>query len=168
MKSWLRCMTEATLHQSAPYLSYRGYGRGSTHGPEFFQRRRFGNWVRIGRLIFNEGVASYNGDFVIHFNHPTWRDDRNDPTAMTDPCEARGVVHRRGAPGDGHDRSCPTPAVRNPRRDRLNWVNGGCRAPRRNVGFTLASRPPAPLNQTSLQCQLPTSGKPRLTTTVEP
>jgi hypothetical protein len=56
---------------------------GSTHGPEFFQRRRFGNWVRIGRLIFNEAVASYNGDFVIHFNHPTWRDDRNDPATAT-------------------------------------------------------------------------------------
>jgi len=56
---------------------------GSTHGPSFFQRRRFGNWVRIGRLIFNEAVASYNGDFVIHFNHPTWRDDRNDPSTAT-------------------------------------------------------------------------------------
>jgi hypothetical protein len=74
-------------------------GRGSTHGPEFFQRRRFGNWVRIGRLIFNEAVASYNGDFVIHFNHPTRRDDRNDPTAMTDPCEARGVVRPARRPG---------------------------------------------------------------------
>lgn len=53
---------------------------GSTHGPAFLQRRRFGSWVRIGRLIFNEAVASYNGDFIIHFNHPTWRDDRNDPS----------------------------------------------------------------------------------------
>ena len=56
---------------------------GSTHGPAFFQRRRFGNWTRIGRLVFNEAVASYNGDFVIHFNHPTWRDDRNDPSTAT-------------------------------------------------------------------------------------
>ena len=56
---------------------------GSTHGPVFFQRRRFGNWTRIGRLVFGEAVASYNGDFVIHFNHPTWRDDRNDPSTAT-------------------------------------------------------------------------------------
>jgi hypothetical protein len=56
---------------------------GSTHGPAFFQRRRFGKWTRIGRLVFNEAVASYNGDFVIHFNHPTWRDDRNDPSTAT-------------------------------------------------------------------------------------
>jgi hypothetical protein len=56
---------------------------GSTHGPAFFQRRRFGNWARIGRLVFDEAVASYNGDFVIHFNHPTWRDNRNDPSTAT-------------------------------------------------------------------------------------
>ena len=56
---------------------------GSTHGPAFFQRRNFGPWTRIGALVFEEAVASYNGDFVIHFNHPTWRDDRNDPTTAT-------------------------------------------------------------------------------------
>ncbi len=56
---------------------------GSTHGPNFFQRRHFTNWTRIGRLIFDEAVVSYNGDFVIHFTHPTWRDDRNDPSTAT-------------------------------------------------------------------------------------
>ena len=56
---------------------------GSTHGPTFFQRRSFGQWSRIGRLVFSEAVASYNGDFVIHFNHPTWRDDRDDPSTAT-------------------------------------------------------------------------------------
>lgn len=56
---------------------------GATHGPVFFQRRRFANWRRVGRLVFGEAVASYNGDFVIHFNHPTWRDDRNDPSTAT-------------------------------------------------------------------------------------
>jgi hypothetical protein len=56
---------------------------GSTHGPTFFQRRSFGQWSRIGSLVFSEAVASYNGDFVIHFNHPTWRDDRNDPSTAT-------------------------------------------------------------------------------------
>ncbi|MGC2202553.1 MAG: hypothetical protein WA633_20750, partial [Stellaceae bacterium] len=56
---------------------------GSTHGPDFFQRRKFGQWTRIGRLVFSEAVASYNGDFVIHFTHPTWRDNRNDPSTAT-------------------------------------------------------------------------------------
>jgi hypothetical protein len=56
---------------------------GSTHGRAFFQRRKFGNWTRIGRLVFGEAVASYNGDFVIHFTHPTWRVDRNDPSTAT-------------------------------------------------------------------------------------
>ena len=56
---------------------------GWTRGPNFLQRRTFGNWVRIGKLTFDSAVASYNGDFVIHFNHPTWRDDRNDPSTAT-------------------------------------------------------------------------------------
>lgn len=62
---------------------------GSTRGPEFFQRRTFSGWTRIGRLVFGEAVASYNGDFVIHFNHPTWRDDRNDPSTATRVNERR-------------------------------------------------------------------------------
>ena len=43
------------------------------------QRWKFDDWQRIGRIEFSEAVASYNGDFVIHFHHPTWRSDRNDP-----------------------------------------------------------------------------------------
>ena len=43
------------------------------------QRWRFNNWKHIGRIEFTEAVASYNGDFVIHFAHPGWRSDRNDP-----------------------------------------------------------------------------------------
>jgi hypothetical protein len=31
----------------------------------------------------HRAVASYNGDFVIHFRHPTWRDDQNDPASAT-------------------------------------------------------------------------------------
>ena len=53
---------------------------GSTRGLPFFQRRSFKNWRRIGRMVFDNAVASYNGDFVIHFSHPTWRNDRNDPS----------------------------------------------------------------------------------------
>jgi len=56
---------------------------GTTRGPNFFQRRTFSNWRRIGRMTFDNAVASYNGDFVIHFTHPTWRDDVNDPSTGT-------------------------------------------------------------------------------------
>ncbi|HEY1192105.1 MAG TPA: hypothetical protein VGE74_31040, partial [Gemmata sp.] len=52
---------------------------GYTTGPAIYQRRIISNWKPIGRLTFTEAVASYNGDFVIHFHHPAWRTDRNDP-----------------------------------------------------------------------------------------
>ncbi|MBP3960050.1 hypothetical protein J8F10_32890 [Gemmata sp. G18] len=52
---------------------------GYTRGPAFYQRRTISNWKRIGRLVFTEAVTSYNGDFVVHFHHPGWRTDRNDP-----------------------------------------------------------------------------------------
>ena len=56
---------------------------GVTVGTRVRERRTFSNWRRIGRLVFDDAVASYNGDCVIHFNHPTWRDDRNDPSTAT-------------------------------------------------------------------------------------
>jgi hypothetical protein len=56
---------------------------GQTSGPAFFQRRSFRNWRRIGTITFDAAAASYNGDFVIHFHHPTWRSDRNDPSTST-------------------------------------------------------------------------------------
>ena len=37
------------------------------------------DWRQIGTVTFHDAVASYNGDFVIHFHHPHWREDRNDP-----------------------------------------------------------------------------------------
>src|SRR5205823_6689226 len=46
---------------------------GQTYGPDPFQRRYFQNWRRIGTLTFDDAAASYNGDFVLHFHHPTWR-----------------------------------------------------------------------------------------------
>lgn len=55
---------------------------GSTHG-KISQTVRFSNWRRIGQITFYNGVISYNGDFVLHFNHPTWRNDRNDPATAT-------------------------------------------------------------------------------------
>jgi len=56
---------------------------GATHGLPILERRTFSDWRRIGKITFQRAVASYNGDFVIHFNHPTWREDRNDPSTAT-------------------------------------------------------------------------------------
>jgi hypothetical protein len=50
---------------------------------KLLSRRRIQTWKQIGRIVFNEAVASYNGDFVLHFQHPRWRDDRNDPNSAT-------------------------------------------------------------------------------------
>jgi hypothetical protein len=57
--------------------------QGRTTGPGFRQRRTFQGWRPIGSLTFDNAVISYNGDSVIHFNHPTWRQDRNDPATAT-------------------------------------------------------------------------------------
>jgi hypothetical protein len=56
---------------------------GETTGPDFRQRRTFRNWRSIGTIKFDTAAASYNGDHVIHFNHPTWRRDRNNPATAT-------------------------------------------------------------------------------------
>src|SRR3954468_23316976 len=56
---------------------------GVTSGAPFRVRRTFRNWKRIGTLTFDNAVVSYNGDAVIHFTHPTWRQDRNDPATAT-------------------------------------------------------------------------------------
>ena len=46
-----------------------------------FQKQTVKDWRTIGKVTFNNGVASYNGDFVIHFHHPGWRKDKNDPSS---------------------------------------------------------------------------------------
>ena len=56
---------------------------GHTSGTPFRVRRTFRNWRRIGTMVFDNAVISYNGDCVIHFTHPTWRTDRNDPSTAT-------------------------------------------------------------------------------------
>jgi hypothetical protein len=56
---------------------------GRTGGSKLRERRTFANWRRIGRLVFSDAVVSFNGDRVLHFNHPTWRNDRNDPRTAT-------------------------------------------------------------------------------------
>jgi hypothetical protein len=54
--------------------------QGVTRGIPIRERRTFTGWRTIGSITFDEAVASFNGDRVIHFQHPPWRDDRNDPT----------------------------------------------------------------------------------------
>jgi hypothetical protein len=56
---------------------------GESHGPPILERRTFRGWRHIGKITFQKAAASYNGDFVIHFNHPTWREDQNDPLTAT-------------------------------------------------------------------------------------
>lgn len=56
---------------------------GALRGPGGLQHGTFSNWRRIGAIVFDNAIVSYNGDFVIHFNHPTWRRDRNDPSTAT-------------------------------------------------------------------------------------
>jgi hypothetical protein len=56
---------------------------GETRGTPFRVRRTFRNWRQIGQLVFDNAVASRNGDTVIHFTHPTWRGERNDPATAT-------------------------------------------------------------------------------------
>ena len=56
---------------------------GVTRGTRLRERRTFSNWRTVGTMTFDNAVISYNGDFVLHFNHPTWRDDRNDPATGT-------------------------------------------------------------------------------------
>jgi hypothetical protein len=62
---------------------------GETHGPAAFERRTFRNWRPIGTITFDKAVASYNGDFVVHFHHPPWRDNQNDPATATRVNERR-------------------------------------------------------------------------------
>ena len=56
---------------------------GVTSGSAVRERRTFRNWRSIGILTFENAVVSYNGDSVIHFNHPTWRANRNDSSTAT-------------------------------------------------------------------------------------
>src|SRR4029077_10384994 len=56
---------------------------GETHGPPFRERRTFRDWRGSALITFYEAVVLYKGDFFIHFRHPTWRDDQNDPATAT-------------------------------------------------------------------------------------
>ena len=53
---------------------------GTTHGNAALKEwRDITSWRAIGTLTFDAACASVNGDRVVHFQHPRWRKDRNDP-----------------------------------------------------------------------------------------
>lgn len=56
---------------------------GVTKGSQAIREyREITNWRTIGTMTFSEAVASFNGDRVVHFQHPRWRENRNDPTSL--------------------------------------------------------------------------------------
>jgi hypothetical protein len=63
--------------------------KGKRLGFPGFRRVEVTDWQRIGTLRFAEAVASYNSDHVIHFHHPGWRDNRNDPSTAIRSREQR-------------------------------------------------------------------------------
>ncbi|AMV39721.1 hypothetical protein [Planctomyces sp. SH-PL62] len=65
-------------------VSDDGYSRGL-----LVQRVKVRDWRPIGRIVFHEAAASYNGDFVVHFPHPPWRTDRDDPRSVDRSRERR-------------------------------------------------------------------------------
>jgi len=62
---------------------------GRRRGIPGFQRVIVSDWKRIGRLKFTEAICSYNGDHVIQFHHPGWREDKNDPSTAVRVNEKR-------------------------------------------------------------------------------
>ena len=53
---------------------------GTTHGSAAVKEwRNITGWRAIGTMTFDAACVSYNGDRVLHFQHPPWRKDRNDP-----------------------------------------------------------------------------------------
>jgi hypothetical protein len=58
-------------------VSDTGYTKGL-----LLQRRVISDWKPIGNIVFDEAAASYNGDFVLHFHHPAWRKNRNEPSSV--------------------------------------------------------------------------------------
>lgn len=62
---------------------------GRRQGFPGFKRVTVTNWQRIGTMRVTEAVSSYNGDHVIHFHHPGWRDNKNDPSTAIRANEQR-------------------------------------------------------------------------------
>lgn len=43
------------------------------------------SWKKLGKLTFLDAVASRVCDSTLHFHHPAWREDRNDPNSRVRP-----------------------------------------------------------------------------------
>lgn len=71
---------------------------GEVTGRTGFKKGTFRNWRRIGAIIFDNAVASYNGDRVLHFHHPNWRFDRNDSSTRFRPAPSSGAAEKSEAP----------------------------------------------------------------------
>ncbi len=54
-----------------------------------FRKVVVSGWQRIGTMTFTAAVASYNADHVIHFHHPGWRDNKNEPSTAIRAGEQR-------------------------------------------------------------------------------
>ncbi|MGE0196606.1 MAG: hypothetical protein AB7P48_13395, partial [Methylocystis sp.] len=70
---------------------------GEVTGRTGFKKGAFRNWRRIGTLTFDNAVVSYNGDRVLHFHHPNWRIDRNDPATTFRPAPKGGEADKAQA-----------------------------------------------------------------------
>lgn len=62
---------------------------GISKGIPGLRRVTVEDWRRIGQLTLTEAVASYNADHVVHFRHPGWRENRNDPATAVRRNEQR-------------------------------------------------------------------------------
>jgi hypothetical protein len=63
--------------------------KGRMVGFPGFKKVTVTDWQRIGTMRITEAVASYNADHVIHFHHPGWRDNKNDPATAIRSNEQR-------------------------------------------------------------------------------
>jgi len=62
---------------------------GKTIGFPGFKKVVVSDWKPIGTMRFTEAICSYNADHVIHFHHPGWRDNKDDPSTAIRANEQR-------------------------------------------------------------------------------
>ncbi|MFO1125301.1 MAG: hypothetical protein U1E25_08500 [Methylocystis sp.] len=70
---------------------------GEVTGRTGFKKGTFRDWRRIGTISFDDAVASYNGDRVLHFHHPNWRMNRDDPATRFRPAPQGGEAEKADA-----------------------------------------------------------------------
>src|SRR6185503_11572692 len=71
---------------------------GVTKGSQLIKEyREITGWRHVGSITFNEAVASFNGDHVLHFNHPRWRGPETPAPALA-IAESSSARHLRAFP----------------------------------------------------------------------